>query len=100
MARERERIFSLSRFATQAETEADEAYKEAKKQAYTRIYGGEDNIPVGKELSPRVVQAMMDDDAEYQEPARSFYPEDVGIVHSFGEVPRKQEKTQDNFDDF
>ena len=31
MARERERIFSLSRFATQAETEADEAYKEAKK---------------------------------------------------------------------
>ena len=62
MARERERIFSLSRFATQAETEADEAYKEAKKQAYTRIYGGEDNIPHGKDLSPRVVQAMMDDE--------------------------------------
>ena len=96
MARQRERVFSMSQFQTQAELDIEmekkpHDYTNIFSQAFGNIYG-DNNATRGK---------GDDDDVEhaYVEPARSNYPEDVGIVGSFGQVKREQKIDKDDPDE-
>lgn len=82
MAKERERVFSFSRFTTMAEDEQEESNT----NVYGRIYGAS-----GFGGNPKQPFGNMDDDDEgtgYVEPPRTSYPETPGI-QAFHQVARK-----------
>ena len=95
MARERERVFSLSKFSTQTDTdEIDEKAKESAKfsNIFSRIYG---ETTVQTNASGKRITAKTDDSGdEYIEPERTSYPQQVGIV-GFNQVSRAKPKKGD-----
>ena len=93
MARERERVFSLSRFTTMAEEEAQE---ESSANVFSRIYGpggGADKKPFG---GVELNEINLEDDTEYIDP-RTSYPEQAGIV-GFDKVQRPVMVNADKYD--
>ena len=92
MARERERVFSMSKFSTHVATEQDE---QMRANPYGRIYG--DYGAESKHVNAFVEAAggmYNDSDSEedqYIEPPRESYPEDRGIV-AFAEVARESRR--------
>ena len=94
MARERDRVFSLSKFQTQAEHEQESLEaakeKERKNAFYNRIYGaGEDNKKTYVEDSS---------EAEYLEPERTSYPVNEGITNNFGKFAKLNNADDMEFD--
>ena len=80
MARERERVFSLSKFSTLAETENGDQ-EETHTNIFSRIYGANE---AGYGTDKKNTQVADDSsDAEYVEPARTSYPEN-GVLNKFG----------------
>lgn len=98
MARERERVFSLSKFATQAETEQGTTdQEETQANLFSRIYGANENDGgYGRNNK----NTMLDDssDAEYVEPPRTSYPEGTGIMDKFGARPNRSRRSPDDIE--
>ena len=96
MARERERVFSMSKFSTMANEEDEDSNTQmTRAEVFNRIYAAND-IP-----SARGMGTIEDDsvDEEYVEPERTSYPTNQGIVN-FGQVPRPNRFANDmQFDD-
>ena len=88
MARERERVFSLSKFQTQVETEEQQ---ETNANLFGLVYGGE-----GTRAS---VADFGDEDSEdqYAHPERAEYPEEA-IANNFGDVARGTRKSAADID--
>ena len=88
MARERERVFSLSKFQTQVETEEQQ---ETNANLFGLVYGGE-----GTRAS---VADFGDEDSEdqYAHPERADYPEEA-IANNFGDVARGTRKSAADID--
>ena len=77
MARERERVFSLSKFSTMAnETDVEEGPTQGgltKQEIFNRIYAAND-IPRGREDYVTGAHNQDSDGDEYVEPERTSYP--------------------------
>ena len=91
MARERERVFSLSKFQTQVETEEQQ---ETNANLLGLIYGAE--------ATRGSVAAFGDDDMEDSEdqfihPARNDYPE-MDVQQNFGAIPRASRRDPADID--
>ena len=98
MARERERVFSLSRFATQADTEnGTNDQVETQANIFSRIYGANE---ADGGYGARNKNTMVEDssDAEYAEPARTSYPENAGILNQFGSRPNRSGRSPDDIE--
>ena len=93
MARQRERVFSLSRFTTMAEEDAQEETQ----AAYSRIYGASPGLDKPNFGSVDLGEINLEDDTEYVEP-RTSYPTQVGIV-GFNQVQKSVLHNADKYDD-
>jgi len=94
MARERERVFSLSKFSTQAsmdETEPNEGGSGTFSNIFSRIYG---DANVDPKANGKRRTADDDSEVDYVEPERTSYPQQAGIV-GFGQVPRAKKGDMD-----
>ena len=99
LARERQRVFSLSKFSSQSTLDdPDEENKDkvTYSNVFSRIYGEASVSP--RRTGKNGATAVDSSDAEYVEPERTSYPVQAGVANNFKDFARPPKRMTGDMD--